>query len=163
MNTLIPAEVQKLRGDEIRLVLQRAAKSCRADEASLWLKLPDRDSLIMSVNCGARAGEMELRVEQPLSEGIVSKVFLQGVPVADDSSFSSRDHSKRVDISEGQATHYMTAVPLRHEGSVVGVVAAVQIATATRPFRKTSDWGLTPDSLDVLAEAAAVISRLLAL
>ena len=99
-------------------------KTC-ADGASDWIR--SGEELVLILNSGPGSDSMELRVAQPLSEGIISMVNGDGQPILEESVFAQRSHTPNVDISENQSTYYIAAVPHFFRSSIIGVVSAVQI------------------------------------
>ncbi len=155
------AKIRERLGAIYRPLLAAAAERVRADEASIWIRSPDQKDLVMVLNSGPDFASMELRVKQSLSEGIISSVYRVGRPVFENASFARQPHSPRVDISEGQSTHYIAAVPLLLDDRIVGVISAVQITTSSVELRDAKGWGLAANSLEVLHEISGLFTETL--
>jgi len=152
------AEIREKLGDAFREPLAATAKAILADEASLWLKSPDKNVLVMILNGNPSASDMELQAEQPLDTGLISQVFRSGKPFIDPHSLPTRNHSKKIDIEYSQVTHYMAIVPVIADGACVGVVSAVKFPNDGDRIRKASEWNFSKDALERLEALAAKIA-----
>jgi len=148
----------RILGDDVRDSLRKVAERISADEASFWMKVPDRESLVMVLNGNPRSQDMEIEAEQSLSDGLISLVFKRGDPFMDPHSIPTRTHSNKIDIEFEQSTHYMAIVPVTVQGQRVGVVSAVQFARVGDRLRKASEWGFAKDALEQLAELSSEIA-----
>lgn len=148
--------------DPFRSRLATVTTAILADETSLWMKVPEREALLMVLNGNPSAGNMELVAEQPLNTGLVSRVFRYGDPFIDPHSLPIRDHSKKIDLEFSQTTHYMAIVPVTLGDERIGVVSAVKFPTEENRIRKASEWGFSRDALEVLGTLADEIAKALA-
>ncbi len=154
----LASEFHHALGGSSREILREAAVRIRADEASIWIRSDDGGEMVLTLNSGPESDSMELRVRQPINEGIISLVYRDGKPVLENALFAHRSYSPKVDISEGQSTHYIAAVPLLLDDCIIGVISAVQITTSSAETRDAQDWGLAEDSLEVLRELSGRVA-----
>ena len=127
-----------------------------ADEGTLWLADAAGKHLVPAYNTGARARDLIGVFRQPLSEGLVSLVFINGQSLVENEVYKNVDHSKRVDHALGQRTEAMMVVPVHLFSDLDGVISCVVLgdpdAEATRQF--------TAEHLEFLSFQARVFGAL---
>lgn len=123
------------------------------DEGSFWIAAPGGQELVITLNTGARAADLEGVVQQPLTEGVVSEAFRTGGPVSDDGVRHSPHFSHLIDTAIGQHTFYVTAAPVLFAGQPIGVLSVVQVAALERMMPRRTVWGF-PAELPVLWNVA---------
>ncbi|HEY0512940.1 MAG TPA: HD domain-containing phosphohydrolase [Thermoanaerobaculia bacterium] len=108
-------DVQKV----LELALENAEEVCRAETSSIWELDEDRRELFFRLVRGSAAGAIRgMRV--PIGEGIVGSVARSGeAEVVNDVAADPRWHG---DPTGAFQTRAILAVPLRAQGSVIGVV-----------------------------------------
>ena len=138
--------------EETRSILQKTIDSIGADEGSLWWYDQSDESLVVCINTGPMADELELKLSQTLDSGIVSMVFLSGEGVVANDVSSHPDHSKQIDLELSQCTQAMMVVPIYLWGDLRGVVSAVIL-------NETGRFGL--GHLKEMHDLSAMLSRYL--
>jgi HD-GYP domain-containing protein (c-di-GMP phosphodiesterase class II) len=103
----------------LELALENAEEVCRAETSSIWELDEERRELFFRVVRGSAAGDIRgLRV--PLGEGIVGSVAESGeAEMVNDVAADPRWHG---DPTSEFQTRAILTVPLRAQGSVIGVV-----------------------------------------
>jgi HD-GYP domain-containing protein (c-di-GMP phosphodiesterase class II) len=103
----------------LELALENAEEVCRAETSSIWELDEERRELFFRIVRGSAAGDIRgLRV--PLGEGIVGSVAQSGeAEMVNDVAADPRWHG---DPTSEFQTRAILTVPLRAQGSVIGVV-----------------------------------------
>ena len=103
----------------LELALENAEEVCRAETSSIWELDEERRELFFRVVRGSAAGDIRgMRV--PVGEGIVGSVARSGeAEMVNDVAADPRWHG---DPTAEFQTRAILAVPLRAQGSVIGVV-----------------------------------------
>jgi HD-GYP domain-containing protein (c-di-GMP phosphodiesterase class II) len=103
----------------LELALENAEAVCRAETSSIWELDEERQELFFRVVRGTAAGDIRsLRV--PLGEGIVGSVAQSGeAEMVNDAAADPRWHG---DPTSEFQTRAILTVPLRAQGSIIGVV-----------------------------------------
>lgn len=118
-------EVEQLIGPTTRFVCASLFEKMGACEGSVWWRYSDSDYLEVCYNSGPGEERMVGKVQQPLSEGIISLVFHTGEPVYTNQVNDNPDHSKQIDVELSQQTQCMLASPILLGDTIVGVISAV--------------------------------------
>lgn len=135
--------------------LKFLAAATAANEASIWLPSADGKMLVMAHN--PFRGTNAAAPTQPLSEGLISSVYLTGQPREDTGIFPDVLASKRVDEQLHQQTIALMAAPLQAGGKTVGVVTIVQIVDRHHVPKK---WGFVTGAAELLQLAARMIESI---
>jgi len=147
---------------ELRTRLRQFLAPCfelmQGDEGSLWLR--SGDELVLALNTGKRATELEWRVRIPVAEGVTSAAFRTQSVQTDKEAFHGKDFNHLVDEKLGQHTFNVSAAPLVVLAECVGALSVVQVGRPSEPVRRRV-WGF-PDALETLwtiagAGAAAIL------
>jgi hypothetical protein len=104
-----------------RRLLARTVDDCRAEEATLWLLSPDRQSMDAALNHGKTPEVME-SLSVPITQSVVGMVASTGVSA----SIGPDDYHHPVATRAGAAdTLAMIAAPVLIRGRLAGVVSAI--------------------------------------
>lgn len=141
----------------LRRFLAPCFELMQGDEGSVWLRAGDE--LVIALNVGPRAAELEWRIKVPLAEGITSAAYRTQKVHTDREAFHSKDFSHLVDDATGQTTFNVSAAPLIVAGECIGALSVVQVARPSEKVKRKV-WGF-PDTLETLwtiaSEGAAAI------
>ncbi len=104
-----------------RRVLGRAVEECRAEEATLWLLSPDRETMEGVLNVGRTPDVLE-SLSVPITQSVVGMVASTGVGA----TIGPDDYHHPAPREKGAAdTLAMIAVPVYLRQKMVGVVSAI--------------------------------------
>lgn len=133
----------------LQTVMDLAARVVRAESSSLLLKDEKTGDLIFDVALGA-AGDKVKNVRLKSGEGLAGWVAANGIPlIVNDVEKDSR-WTGRVDDRSSFITRHVVAVPLLHQGRLLGVVEGIN--------KKDADGFTALDrrALEIFAAQAAV-------
>ena len=141
----------------MRGLLAEFVPLCHASEIAIWAKVPGEEELAAFIDTAGPDGAIEMKVTQPLSEGIVSQVYRDQAEYRDKGLWRNRQHSSLVDQAVHQRTQNEMCVPFHFAGQRLGVMSAVQLVDGkhANPAR----WGFDDQDLDLLKLAALAVSQ----
>lgn len=150
-------ELHKLADPRVRELLAKFLPLTHASEIGIWAKVPGEDRLAAIVDTAGPEGAFEMKVTMPLSEGIVSRVFLDQTSYLDKGLWRNKEQSQRVDQMLHQRTQNEMCVPFHLAGCRLGVMSAVQLTDARHaaPVR----WGFDDQDLALLELSALAVSQ----
>ncbi|NNC90462.1 MAG: GAF domain-containing protein [Akkermansiaceae bacterium] len=95
-----------------------------ADEATVWVE-SEEGHFLEAIHNPRAAGFEGMR--QPLDRGLISQVFVTGLPLLESDVTQRTAHDPTVDSIVGQRTTAMMAAPIFSDADVAGVLSAVQV------------------------------------
>ncbi|MEM9944139.1 MAG: hypothetical protein AAF939_21465 [Planctomycetota bacterium] len=149
---------QELADPVIRDSMRDLAKHLGANAAALWVRPPGEEKLTIAVNVGIRGTEVEGKISQDLSSGLVSKAFKENVVICDEGPFRHSEQSMDVDMELGQMTQFQIAGPIQMFGTTVGAVTDIQMTTADSPAPQ--EWGFQKGAEEIFRRWLPVAQRL---
>ena len=108
-------------GKQGRRLLAEVCRSCRAEEATLWLISPDGGSMVGTLNQGATPHILE-NASVPVRESQTGLVAATGIGLC---LGPEAKYNPTVDESTGLRTRAMVAAPFRFESEIAGVLTAI--------------------------------------
>ncbi|MBK8576555.1 MAG: GAF domain-containing protein [Elusimicrobia bacterium] len=108
----------------LKTVMELAARVVRAESSSLLLKDEKTDELYFDVALGA-AGDKVKTVRLKSGEGLAGWVAANGIPVIVNEVETDPRWTARVDVRSDFVTRQVVAVPLLHQGRLLGVVEGI--------------------------------------
>ena len=115
-------DLAKLLGPQVASYLD----SSPADEATVWLETPEGGRLRAVCN---PVNASLIGFEQPLEAGLISQVFVTGMPLLEKDVRRRHDHDPSVDLLTEKPTRSLLAAPIESGGEIIGVLSAVAFAT----------------------------------
>ncbi len=133
----------------LKTVMELAARVVRAQSGSILLKDETTGELVFDVALGT-AGDKVKSVRLKPGEGVAGWVAANGVPVVVNDVQNDPRWTTRVDTRSDFVTRHVVAVPLLHQGRLVGVLEGINKIDA--------DGFTVPDrrALEIFAAQAAV-------
>src|SRR6478752_4668753 len=104
------AELHGLGNEAVRELLAGFVPLTHASEIAIWAKDPAADQLVGLLETEGPAGEFEMKVIQPLAEGIVSQVFRDQTDHLDHGLWRDKGHISQVDEQLQQLTQHEMCV-----------------------------------------------------
>ena len=138
-------------------VIKDAFKRVGASEGSVWLLDEKKEFLVNAYNTGPHAQEVERKLKQPLTEGILSMVIANEQSFVENEVYKNSRHSKLVDQQLHQVTHAMIAAPFYLLKHCCGVISCVHL---NKPG-ETSEARFSNAQLGIVQMAASVASDLI--
>lgn len=157
IESLTIAQLHSLGDATVRGLLAEFVPLTHASEIAIWAKDPDADQLVALLDTAGPNGGFEMKVTQPLAEGIVSQVFLNQLNHLDHGLWRDKGHSSLVDQKLHQLTQYEMCVPFHLAGHRLGVMSAVQLTD--RQHNAPSRWGFDDVDLKILRLAALALGQ----
>lgn len=157
VGNLTLAELHSLGGEAVRELLAGFVPLAHASEIAIWVKDPAADQLVGLLETAGPAGEFEMKVTQPLAEGIVSQVYRDQTDHLDQGMWRGKGHSPLVDEQLQQLTMHEMCVPFHLAGHPLGVMSAVQLNDPKH--NPPSRWGFDDEDLKTLKLAALALSQ----
>jgi signal transduction histidine kinase len=108
----------------LKTVMELAARVVRADSGSILLKDESTGELMFDVALGT-AGDKVKSVRLKPGEGVAGWVAANGVPVVVNDVQNDPRWTTRVDTRSDFVTRHVVAVPLLHQGRLVGVLEGI--------------------------------------
>lgn len=133
----------------LKKVMELAARVVRAESASLLLKDEKTDELYFDVALGA-AGDKVKTVRLKSGEGVAGWVATNGIPLLVNDVENDPRWTHRVDNQSDFVTRQVVAVPLHHQGRLLGVLEGIN-KKGGGPFTP-----LDRRALEIFAAQAAV-------
>ncbi len=130
-------------------ILDEALGSLGADNVILWLDEGDSDSL---KSVYATLGDEFIGFRQSLSKGLISQVFLSGMPLLEKDLKARNEHDPSMDEHTGVRCQSMIVAPVTWGDEIVGVLSGV---------RFESERLVEPFELDQLNELAIISKKLM--
>ncbi len=133
----------------LKTVMELAARVVRAESSSLLLKDDKTDELYFDVALGS-AGDKVKTVRLKSGEGLAGWVAANGIPLIVNDVENDPRWTARVDVRSDFVTRQIVAVPLLHQGRLLGVVEGIN---------KKGGGGFTPlarRAVEIFAAQAAV-------
>jgi hypothetical protein len=158
-NALDPATFPAAFDGLMRQLLADAVAAIGADEGTIWLVDAGEEHLVPVYNTGPSARQLVGGFEEPLTRGLVSLVYKNGHPIADNSVDQDSEHDRSLDDSLGLRTVAMIAVPFYVARRLRGVISCVQLKPAGSA--EGDSVGFTPQHLQRIEWVAAVLTRLI--
>lgn len=157
IQNLTIAELYSLGDETVRRLLAEFVPLAHASEIAIWAKDPAADQLVALLDTAGPEGSFEMKVTQPLAEGIVSKVFRDQAAYLDQGLWRNKGHSPNVDRQLHQLTQNEMCVPFHLAGHPLGVMSAVQLTDGKHgaPTR----WGFDEADLNILNLAALALGQ----
>ena len=118
---------QKLFDVALQGMFDLFVRAAGADEGTLWLLDPAAEALVPAYNNGPDAEKLVGVYQQPLSQGIVSSVFITQLGLSESWVYRNAQHDARVNRLVGKVTAHMIAVPVFFGGDARGVLSAVKL------------------------------------
>jgi hypothetical protein len=112
--------------EQVRDLLLENLGDLGASEMTCWLASGDDLEAVANPWCPALVGQ-----RQPLSRGLISQVFVTGMPLMETEVAKRGGHDPSIDQVTGKATSAMMAAPLHSNGDVIGILSAVQLGGDT--------------------------------
>jgi diguanylate cyclase (GGDEF)-like protein len=106
------------------IILKRLSELIKAKNWTLFLLDPESQELYFEVVVGLDKGSLS-DVRIPLGEGVAGTVALTGEPILVPEVQSDPRFSNKVDDLTGFVTHSLICLPLKMQGSVIGVIEIV--------------------------------------
>jgi GAF domain len=150
-------DLHELGDPVVRGLLADFIPMTHASEIAIWAKVPGEDLLAAFIDTAGPEGGFEMKVTQPLSEGIVTQVYREQSSYIDKGLWRNKKHSPLVDQQLHQRTQNEMCVPFQLAGCRLGVMSAVQLTDAKHaaPVR----WGFDDQDLALLELAARAVSQ----
>lgn len=142
----------------MRAVFNRSMTLAGAHEGTVWLLDQGRSFLVPRHNTGPNAKGFVGCYQQTLRSGMISMVVATEQPICENEVHKNQQQDRTLDQQLGLQTCAMLAVPFYFGGELRGVISAVQLKEANSA--EADPPGFTADHLDVLQNAASVLSRL---
>lgn len=130
----------------------------RSGAGGIWLKVPNSDALVLAHNVGGVGSEIDGKITQPLSSGLVSEAFNGDKTVCHRGAFRHPGQSSEVDKALGQVTAHQIATPFRLFDHTRGVLTVIQTYDFVRKHK--SGWGYEDKDIARVENAAVIIGRL---
>lgn len=137
--------------------IEQAFRSAGADEGTVWWVRPDRKFLVPVFNNGPDSESIISAFAQPLSEGLISMVFVNGQSLLENHVAEREEQSKGLDEMLEQRTTSLIAVPLTAGGGNVGVISCVKLSSYSQDEAKA---GFRPEDLEIVENLAVVLGEL---
>lgn len=157
VESLTIAELHSLGDEVVRGLLAEFVPLTHASEIAIWAKDPDADQLVALLDTAGPTGGFEMKVTQPLTEGVVSQVYRDQMNHLDHGLWRDKGHSPLVDQKLHQLTQYEMCVPFHLAGHRLGVMSAVQLTD--RKHNAPSRWGFDDVDLTILRVAALALGQ----
>ena len=151
------AELHRLCDTAVRGLLAEFVPLAHASEIAIWAKDPEAEQLVALIDTAGPDGGFEMKVTQPLAEGIVSKVYREQDPYLDHGLWRNKGHSPLVDKQLHQLTQNEMCVPFQLAGHPLGVMSAVQLTDGKH--NAPGRWGFDEADLNILKLAARALSQ----
>ncbi|MFT5470904.1 MAG: hypothetical protein ACI8UO_006036 [Verrucomicrobiales bacterium] len=142
----------------VRHFLDLGLRATSANEGTLWLVNDEETRLIPVLNTGPNAAEILARHQQPLDEGLIGMVFVNGQSLLENDVHLNENQSKRLDRMLGLRTRSLIAAPYHLFDRRVGVFSFVQLED---PKQEGGEFGLNPGHLEEAENLASLIARLM--
>ncbi len=139
--------------------LDLGLRQIQADEGTLWLINQEESHLVPVYNSGPNAESILERHRQPLDEGLIGMVFVNGQSMVENDTHLNENQSKRLDRMLGLRTRSLIAVPYHLFGKRLGVASFVQLDDpgAKQPLEGRS---FNPNHLEEAENLISLIARL---
>jgi hypothetical protein len=131
----------------------------RADEGTIWLIDPERESLLPVFNSGPHASEFVGHFRQSLRSGMISMVVATEQPICENDVQQDHRQDRTLDTRLGLRTCAMIAAPFYFWGELRGVVSGVQVREADED--SPSPPGFNWEHLQGIQRTASLLGRLL--
>ena len=151
------AELHSLGDEAVRSLLAGFIPLIHASEIAIWVKDPGADQLVVLFDTAGPDGDLELKVTQALSVGIVSQVYCEQTSFVDHGLWRSKKHSSLVDQALHQLTQNEMCVPFQLAGHQFGVMSAVQLTDLKH--EAPTRWGFDEQDLKTLELAAQALGQ----
>ena len=156
------AVLHALNGAEVAFLFDHLIRVLPAHRVGVWLPAASGDQLLLVRDrAHGRWVDHGSLPSVPLSEGLVSKTFREGVTEMDDGMYRRKEGSSRVDQALHQITACQISVPVVLAGERAGVLSAVQLSNEGPPV--PGRWGFADGSQQVMEGFAKVLEKLVVL
>ncbi len=159
---LEPARLAALHRDPdplTRHYLDLGRRTITADEGTLWLIDDAETQLVPAFNTGPSAEVILARHRQPLDEGLIGMVFVNGQSMVENDAHLNENQSKRLDRMLGCQTRSLIAVPYHLFGRRLGVASFVQLDDPRAEAPATSR-SFNPGHLEEAENLVSLMARL---
>jgi len=153
------AECHRTPSDLARHFINMSLRETQADEATIWLVNEEESHLHPVFNTGPNAAEILSRHKQPLEEGLIGMVFVNGQSLVENDVHLNENQSKRLDRMLGLQTRSLIAVPYHLFDRRQGVVSFVQLSSS-EPREAEPQRGFNPGHLEEAENLVALIAQL---
>ena len=157
VGSLTITELHSLGDEVVRSLLAEFVPLTHASEIAIWAKDPGAEELVALLDTSGPAGGFEMKVRQPLAEGIVSQVYRERKNHLDQGLWRNKKRSPLVDQTLHQLTQHQMCVPFELAGHPLGVMSAVQLTD--RKHNAPSRWGFDETDLKLLKLAARAVGQ----
>jgi transcriptional regulator with GAF, ATPase, and Fis domain len=142
----------------MRALLLENFRAIGAHEGTVWLLDQSRSFLVPRFNSGPNAANFVGSYRHSLRSGMISMVVSTEQPICENEVHKNQQQDKTLDRELGLTTCAMLATPLYFGGELRGVISAVQLKCPGS--NQPEPPGFTPQHLEALQLAAAVLARL---
>jgi hypothetical protein len=154
--SITPEGLASLLPSHCKYLLHWLFRYVGADEGTIWLADAEGKNLVPAYNTGPHAKELVGVFRQPMGEGLVALVFVNGQSLLENEVYANADHSKRVDRALDQRTEAIMIVPVHFVGDLHGVISCVVLGGDGGKTRKQ----FTAQQLEFLSLQAGIFGGL---
>lgn len=137
---------------------EQGVRAAGAHEATIWLLNESEDTLVPAHNTGPYADEILSRHRQPVDEGLIGMVLVNGQSLVENDAHLNSQQSKLLDQMLGLQTRSLMAAPYLLFGQRVGVFSFVQLSIAGQS--PEGEFGFDPGHLEQVETTTMLVSRL---